>query len=221
MPGHEPQAVAVVVELVRPAADLPLLGRVPEDRRVLPGGALHPVVLARQAAAQDHAVGAVGLAVGPDLVDARRPGVVGAGGPQGREQHRQRLPGALLHGLDRLVAPEARWRPRARASPTLGRRLRLGCCSRRFSFSSPRGPGRVLPVEELLSELLHARVARLDVARSDQPLEVDLADRAAGREDRELQQPQHLGAVAQAAVGGGVACRRSCTSRSRLPIRSV
>src|SRR5215208_3208282 len=59
-PRHQAQPVTREVQLVLTAADAALLGRLVEDRRVPPGGALQAVVLAvRVGAPHDHAVRAV------------------------------------------------------------------------------------------------------------------------------------------------------------------
>src|SRR5215207_9383009 len=101
-PGHEPQPVAREVQLVLPPPDAPRLGRLVEDRRVLPRGGLQAVVLAVGICApHDHAVGAVLLVIrASQLVDAWRLGELRRIQEHGRVHHRKRSPGAGLHRLE-------------------------------------------------------------------------------------------------------------------------
>src|SRR5687767_15449220 len=84
------------MQLVGAALAGPLLARVVEDGRVLPGGALDAVVLAERVRAADHhAVGPVALpARVAQLVHARRVGVLGGVQEQRRVEDRQGAAGA-------------------------------------------------------------------------------------------------------------------------------
>src|SRR6188472_2381755 len=61
-PGDEPQAGAVVEELVRAPAHAQVLAGVVEDRRRLPARALHAVELALEAGGHDDPVSAIAVA---------------------------------------------------------------------------------------------------------------------------------------------------------------
>src|SRR4051794_36899280 len=72
-PGDDAHAIPVEEELVLPSTALHGLRRRLEDGGFLPGGGLEPVELADPAAADDHAVGAIAVAVAAlDRVDGGR-----------------------------------------------------------------------------------------------------------------------------------------------------
>ena len=111
------------------------------------------------------------------------------------------------------------------ARPCRGARLAAAACAcaRARACASPRGPARALARRGTAwTQLLHLRrgVGR-HVARAERALEVDLADRLAGRADARASAAAAPRRWRSAMSERGVACRRCSSSLSRLPIRSA